>query len=62
MTSHIATYLTIGGLLLTLGGCNTVDSSDGKMAAADKPSSMAATMPISTGPDGNLPLPADSKS
>ncbi len=61
MTSHIASYLTIGGLLLTLGGCNTVDSSSGK-AAVDKPSSMAATMPTSTGPDGTLPLPADYKS
>ena len=61
MTSHIASYLTIGGLLLTLGGCNTVEPSGGK-AAADKPSGMAATMPTSTGPDGTLPLPADYKS
>jgi hemoglobin len=61
MTSHIATYLTIGGLLLTLGGCNTVEPAGGK-AAADKPSGMASAMPTSAGPDGTLPLPADYKS
>ena len=31
MRSWTATYLTIGGLLLTLGGCNTVEPAGGKM-------------------------------
>ena len=33
MRQPIASYLAIGGLLLTLGGCNTVEPSGGKMAA-----------------------------
>lgn len=49
MTSRITSYLTIGGLLLTLGGCNTVEPAGGK-AAADKPSGMASAMPTSAGP------------
>ncbi|MCS6294446.1 MAG: group 1 truncated hemoglobin, partial [Nitrospira sp.] len=31
MRQPIASYLAIGGLLLTLGGCNTVEPSGGKM-------------------------------
>jgi Cytochrome P460 len=61
MTSRIASYLAIGGLLLTLSGCNTVEPAGGK-AAADKPSGMASAIPTSAGPDGTLPLPADYKS
>lgn len=31
MRQPITSYLAIGGLLLTLGGCNTVEPSGGKM-------------------------------
>ncbi|SPP65045.1 cytochrome P460 family protein [Nitrospira lenta] len=61
MRQPIASYLVIGGLLLTLSGCNTIEPAGGK-AAADKPSGMASAMPTSAGPDGSLPLPADYKS
>jgi len=50
----------MGGLLLTLGGCNTTESSSGKMAM-EKKDGMASAM-AATGPDGTLPLPADYKS
>ncbi len=60
MQKRIASYFILSVFLLASGGCNTTDSSAGKMAM-DTPNSMPAAV-TATGPDGTLPLPANYKS
>lgn len=58
MKNRLASYIMVGGLLLSLAGCNTTDSYGNKPAMT---SSTSSTM-TAAGPDGTLALPADYKS
>jgi len=60
MKMTIVFQLILGGLLLNLAGCNTMESSGNKMSG-EKPAGMAAAA-TQSGPDGTLALPADYKS
>lgn len=61
MNRSLASYYIVGGLLLSLAGCNSMESSGSKMTAEKAPG-MASAMPAPSGPDGTLALPADYKS
>ena len=59
MSRHVASYIVLSGLLLTLSGCNTTEPAGTKTAGT---TGMASGMPAPAGPDGSLALPPEYKS